>query len=186
MIAFALPLVLAHQLVPQEDIGQIVMFYPIGILLMSLMVARIVDKLGQPRKALIVGTMVGSLAVAATGLAAGALGIAGSTTTVSLLLIFGLLVLGLAHGMINAPIVTYVASSNIAEQLGRSTISSAYRFVERFGHMAGPIIVSQLLIAGQQSPAALAWIGVPIAVLGLFFWFESARQRTAELKPALA
>src|SRR5205085_2261157 len=50
VITFALPLLLAHQAVPQEDIGQVVMFYPIGILLMSLVVSRVVDRLGQPRR----------------------------------------------------------------------------------------------------------------------------------------
>lgn len=183
VVAFALPLLLAQQFVPQEDIGQIIMFYPIGILAMSLVVARIVAKLGQPRKALLIGTVAGAAGVAAVGLLVGGLGAGGS---VALLLVAGLLILGLAHGLINAPIVTFVATTAAAEQLGRGTVSSAYRFVERAGHMVGPILVSQLLLLSGQNAAAIAWVGIPTLVLGLFFWIASGRPLIPRLKPAAA
>ena len=184
VIAFALPLLLAHQAVPQEDIGQFMMFYPIGILLMSLIVARVVDSLGSPRIALLIGTGVGAAAVVLVGLMVA--GIANAANGTALLLIAGLLVLGLAHGMINAPIVTYVVGSPVADRLGRSTVSSVYRFVERTGHMVGPIVISQLLIVGQPSNSAVAWIAVPILLLGLLFWVVSERRPAPRLAPSSA
>src|SRR5579885_3090841 len=178
VITFAMPLLLAHQSVPQEDIGQIIMFYPVGILLMSLFVARIVDRVGQPRNALILGTTAGAIGVSAVGLVETTdLLSAGAGVLGAVLLIGGILVLGLAHGLINAPIVTYVAHSPAAEKLGRGTVNSLYRFVERAGHMVGPILVGQLLVMGQYGSRAIAWIGVPIIVLGVLFWMQSSRQQ---------
>jgi MFS family permease len=186
VVAFALPVVLAREAVPQEDIGQIIMFYPIGILLMSLFIARVVDRVGGTHRALLIGTTGGALGVAAVGLLGGSLAIGGGASYITALLGVGLLVLGLAHGMINAPIVTHVASSEAAQRLGRSTITSVYRFVERVGHMAGPILVSQLFIIGHQNPGALTWIGLPTIILGFLFWFTSGRPRTSDLQPATA
>jgi predicted MFS family arabinose efflux permease len=186
VIAFALPLLLAREAVPQEDIGQIIMFYPIGILLMSLVVARVVERLGQPRKALLLGTAGGALGVVVVGVLSGALSLPESSSPVALLLVVGLFVLGLAHGMINAPIVTHVASTEAADRLGRSTVTSVYRFVERSGHMIGPILVSQLLILSQQDPGAITWIALPTIVLGLAFWLQSGRRLAPSLKPATA
>ncbi len=183
VITFAMPLLLAHQSVPQEDIGQIIMFYPVGILLMSLFVARIVDRVGQPRNALILGTTAGAIGVSAVGLVESTdLLSAGAGVLGAVLLIGGILVLGLAHGLINAPIVTYVAHSPAAEKLGRGTVNSLYRFVERAGHMVGPILVGQLLVMGQYGSRAIAWIGLPIVVLGLLFWMQSRPQA----QPAVA
>lgn len=183
VIAFALPLLLARQSVPQEDIGQYMILYPIGILLMSLMVTRIVSKLGQPRKALVVGTVVGAAAVAEIGLMGlKGLGGADAATLTTFFLISGVFILGLAHGMINAPIVSYVATTNAADRLGRSTANSIYRFIERLGHMAGPILISQLLFVGQQNAIAIMWVGIPVVVLGLFFWIDSGRRSAAQLR----
>jgi predicted MFS family arabinose efflux permease len=183
VITFAMPLLLAHQSVPQEDIGQIIMFYPVGILLMSLFVARIVDRMGQPRNALILGTTAGAIGVSAVGLVESTdLLSTGAGVLGAVLLIGGILVLGLAHGLINAPIVTYVAHSPAAEKLGRGTVNSLYRFVERAGHMVGPILVGQLLVMGQYGSRAIAWIGLPIVVLGLLFWMQSRPQA----QPAVA
>ncbi len=183
VIAFALPLLLARQSVPQEDIGQYMMLYPIGILLMSLMVTRIVARLGQPRKALIVGTVVGALAVAEIGLmGVKGLGGAEAAAITSFFLITGIFILGLAHGMINAPIVSYVSTTSAADSLGRSTANSIYRFVERFGHMTGPILISQLLFVGQQNAIAIMWVGVPIVLFGIFFWIESGRRNAAQMR----
>jgi predicted MFS family arabinose efflux permease len=187
VIAFALPLLLSRQSVPVEDIGQYMMLYPIGILLMSLMVTRIVTRLGQPRKALIVGTVVGAAAVVEIGLMGWkGLGGADAAAFTTFFLISGIFILGLAHGMINAPMVSFVASTAAAERLGRSTANSIYRFVERLGHMAGPILISQLLFVGQQNAIAIMWVGLPIVVLGVFFWIDSGRRYAAKMRLSIS
>lgn len=185
VIAFAMPLLLAYQSVPQEDIGQIIIFYPIGILLMSLVVSRVVERLGQPRNALILGTTAGAVGVTLIGVLV-AVGLSDGVGSLGvLLLVGGTLVLGLSHGLINAPIVTYVAQSAAAEKLGRSTVNSLYRFVERGGHMIGPLLIGQILVLGQQGSTGIAWIGLPIVVLGALFWLQS-RQRPAPALKATA
>ena len=57
-----------------------------------------------------------------------------------------------------------------------------YRFLERVGHMLGPIVVGQLLVFRANNAWILSWIAVPIVLLGVWFYW-SARRPTAALAP---
>jgi hypothetical protein len=81
----------------------------------------------------------------------------------------GVVIVGLAHGFINAPVVTHVAHSELAGRIGATPVTATYRFLERVGHIAGPFVVGQLFLVWGQSPQILAWIGVATAALGLLF-----------------
>jgi len=87
----------------------------------------------------------------------------------SLGLILGVLAVGLGHGAINAPVVTYVAHSKLAKTLGVVTTTSLYRVLERVGHVIGPMVVGQLLLLGGQSVVVVGWIGAALLFLTLVF-----------------
>ena len=91
----------------------------------------------------------------------------------SLAMIIGVTIVGLAHGFINAPVVTHVADSKLAHDIGPNTATAGYRFLERVGHVAGPIIFGQLFFLTGQSAVVIGWIGGGIAALGLFFILAS-------------
>jgi hypothetical protein len=85
------------------------------------------------------------------------------------MLAIGILVVGGAHGLINAPIVTHVADLDLARRIGAGSATAAYRFLERIGHVAGPVLVGQLLMLTGQIGPALQGIALVVAILGLLF-----------------
>ena len=88
----------------------------------------------------------------------------------------------MAHGFINAPVVTHVAASELAMQVGASSLTATYRFLERLGHIAGPIIVAQIFLLWGQNAALLGWIGAAILLCGFLFLFPVAPGRGDPLK----
>lgn len=175
---FALPLLLSRQNYIQEDIGQILMFYAAGVLISSSYIPRLVDRTGKTRGILFLGTLGSGLGLLLIGLMNWE-PIATSTIPylVTGITILGMLVLGLSHGCIHAPIVTHIGNTQSASNLGRSSTTSLYRFLERIGHVSGPIIVGQLLIFNQESASTLSWIGVAVIILGLLFAIQFQRNK---------
>ncbi|NJL02164.1 MAG: MFS transporter [Spirulinaceae cyanobacterium SM2_1_0] len=169
---FALPLILAQQDYQPEDIGQIIMFYGAGVLITSTYISRLVDRFGRTNLVLCLGSaasglgliLIGSMAWIDTSQA----NIPGLTT---FLVILGLTITGAGHGSINAPSLTYITETQVADKIGKNTAGSLYRLIERMGQIAGPVLVGQLLIMTDQSPIAISWIGVASAVSGILFIF---------------
>ena len=65
--------------------------------------------------------------------------------------------------------MTHVADSQLAGSVGASSLTATYRFLERLGHIAGPIVVAQLFLVAGQNSQVLLWIGMVVAVLGFLF-----------------
>jgi predicted MFS family arabinose efflux permease len=167
---FALPLLLVARSVPTEDVGQILMFYPVGIVLSSMLLARTAGRWGEPSRSLLLGTLGGGVGLVLVGLMSRDASVSTSIPAASILVVIvGLLVLGVAHGFVVGPIVAFVADSRTAGRIGRNPTSSVYRSLERIGHMSGPVVVGQLLILGHGSPTTILWLGVAAIVLGLLF-----------------
>ena len=61
------------------------------------------------------------------------------------LTIGGIAIVGVAHGLINAPVVTHVADTGVAARIGAGPVAAAYRFLERLGHVLGPVIVALIM-----------------------------------------
>ena len=167
---FALPLLMANAGYAQEDIGQILMFYSGGVLLSSQFISKLVDRTGRTREILFLGTVGSGFGLIMIGMLGWenlfSMGIPMLATGV---LILGMLVLGLAHGFINAPIITHIANTSVSQTLGRTSTISLYRFLERVGHVLGPIIVAQLLIANQQNALTISWIGGATLLFAVLF-----------------
>ncbi|MDD1783973.1 MFS transporter [Enterovibrio sp. ZSDZ35] len=135
VVFFAIPLVLAERNIASESIGQVLMTYAIAVLFVSGKVAPIIDKRGDAKLALCLGNVFSaiSLVVLGIGLQSSSDMLVVSFSSVSML------ILGLAHGLINAPVVTHVI--NHVPSSDESTAASTYRFLERFGHISGAILV---------------------------------------------
>ena len=142
VIIFALPVLLSQYRYAQEDIGQIIMIYAAGVVVASLYASRIVDRTGRTQTILFLGSVISGLGLFLIGvigwLPADAEG--GHSSGVTFLLILGVATVGIAHGLINAPVVTHVADSQLAGSVGASSLTATYRFLERLGHIAGPIV----------------------------------------------
>jgi MFS family permease len=171
IILFALPLLMSKQGFAQEDLGQIIMLYAVSVVLVSNFAARHVDRSGGVENALFWGALLSGV---------GMLLIAGSVWSPALdwrtspvlatgALIVGVCVIGLAHGLINAPVITHVADSPVAARLGASSVAANYRFVERIGHVTGPLIVSVLFATFGQNWSLLCWIAGGVCLMGFIF-----------------
>ncbi len=171
VVIFALPLILARKGYPSEDIGQIIMVYAAGVVLASRYSSRLADRVGKTQSILFWGAVISGLALMLTGLIDWQPVAAGGGTSVleTVILISGVAIIGIGHGFINAPVVTHVADSELAQRVGESSLTATYRFLERIGHIAGPIIVGQLFMFGGQNAVLLTWIGAAIVVFGFLF-----------------
>ena len=178
IIIFALPLLLAQKNYAQEDIGQIIMVYAAGVVLASSWVSRLVDRTGKTDTILFWGAVISGIGLMAIGLIDwdGINDHENGGLLVTLVLIVGVATVGIAHGFINAPVVTHVSDSELATKIGPTSVTATYRFLERIGHVAGPMIVGQMFLYWGQSALNLMWIGVAIALLGILFLSRSTQQ----------
>jgi MFS family permease len=186
LIVSNLPLVLSRQAYQPDDIGQIMMFYSGGVLISSYFISRVVDRTGRLGMVLFIGLIGSGIGVALVGLMGWQWNSFPFMATVVLLV--GLGILGLSHGFIQAPAITYVNDTRTADSLGRSSATSIYRLYERIGNITGPVLISQLLIWNNQNTLVITWIGLGIIAFGLFFAIGRGRGRKpkAELTQAEA
>lgn len=183
VVVFAMPLLMAQSSFAQEDIGQIMMVYAAGVLLANAYVSRIVDNTGETEHILFLGSMLSGLAmiiIAATGWPM-LITVLQGTPFVTMMLVIGIAALGIAHGMINAPVVTHVAKSRLAILLGQSSVTANYRFLERIGHIAGPIIVGQLFMFLGQNPSVIGILGVVVTLMAFVFVLRLSTPKEASL-----
>jgi MFS family permease len=180
-ITFALPLLLGQYGYRQEEIGQIIMLYGIGVVVASAYVARVVDRTGNTETVLFWGAAISGMGLILIGLMESeALAHAGFGT---LVVTGGVVTVGIAHGLINAPVVTHVAHSRLAAQIGANSVTTTYRFLERLGHVAGPFLVGQFFLIWGQNARVLIWIGVAIAILGVLFLVRTTPSRLDAIGP---
>ncbi len=196
VIMFAIPLVLAGGGFAQEDIGQLLMLYAAATLVSTFFAARLVDRLGSARSVLATGSISAGLGMILVGVVAagfdpwvapGPVGVAMSwlapfatfidTWVVTseipflgvLVLVLGMVLIGVSHGLIAAPVVTLVGDTEAAAQLGRARVTASYRFLERIGHVAGPLLVGHVLLASGDSPLTIGLFGVASILCALLF-----------------
>lgn len=170
LITATLPAILAQQKYLAEDIAQLLMVYSAGVLISNRLTAYLADRFGRVAVFLFLGALGSGAGLILIGLS-GSSATGGDTVPLWLtaLLITGLAGLGLAHGCIQAPSVTYVANTPTARTLGKTSATSIYRLYERVGNVTGPILISQVLLLAANSTVAISWVGGVIIVFGLLF-----------------
>jgi predicted MFS family arabinose efflux permease len=177
IVTFALPLLLALRGFQQEEIGQTIMMYGIGVVLSSSYVAGIVDRSGRTELFLFCGALLSGCGLLMVG-AVGSTGVMASWLPTTPLMIAGVVLVGVAHGFINAPIITHVAKLRIAAQVGATSVASTYRFLERVGHIFGPMLMGQCFLVFGEDLRIITWSGAIAAACGLLFILSSlAAQR---------
>lgn len=170
LITATLPLLLAQQKYQTEDIAQLIMIYSTTVLISSRLISVLADKTGQIGLILFLGILLSGVGLILIGLLGWNDLFAGSWPfLMTLLLIAGLVALGLSHGCIQAPVVSYVANTSTAGKLGKSGATSLYRLFERVGNIGGPVIISQLLLFSNGSLSAISLLGLILLCLGILF-----------------
>ena len=156
------------------------MLYSAGVLLSSAFIASLTDRIGKTGLVLFLGAMGSGVGLVLTGLIGwDVIAQSGVVFIATITLIVGLLMLGISHGFIQAPIITHVANTNTAERIGKSSATSLYRLFERIGNIGGPVLVGALLISSNYNAFTISWIGMGVIIFGLLFYF-GARKKAAE------
>lgn len=171
IVLFAMPLLLTQSGYAREDIGQITMLYAGCVIVASHFASVRADRDQNTASILFIGSTM-----TASGLAmisAVAFIDQASSMVATSLIIAGVAIIGIAHGYINAPIVTHVTNSHISQQVGMTSTAAGYRLLERIGHVAGPILVGQLFVVFGVSWIVLGAIGLGIFLLGAIFVSQS-------------
>jgi MFS family permease len=171
VVLFAFPLLLSQLGYSKEDIGQLTMLYAIGVLLTSGFASRLVDRSGNTVAVLVIGSFMCAVGLMMFAM----LGFAPVKQTLGtgwgqvLLIISAIVLIGFSHGFINAPVVTHIASLELSDRLGQSSVAATYRFLERLGHFGGPLFVGWMLMMHHDSPSVFAWLSIMVLVFGLIF-----------------
>jgi MFS family permease len=175
VVIFALPLLMDRAGYIQEDIGQVLMVYAGAVIVASAFVSRKVDRHGRAETMLFFGAVLSGIGLLMISImdGASAVDLRDNATMRTVILIVGVGLVGIAHGFINAPVVTHVASSPLAATVGESALTATYRFVERAGHIAGPLIVGQLLLMGGRTSHVIGWIGFLVIMCGIIFYVQT-------------
>ena len=184
-VLFAMPLMLHARGFPQEDIGQIIMIYAACVIFSSTWAARIADQTSSTRMILVWGTIMtaaGLVTIASYGWEPIATA-PQSATLATILTVIGVAMVGVAHGFINAPVVTHVTETDVARRFGSGQVGAGYRFLERVGHTLGPIFMGQLFAQFGVGHAAFACAGLVILLLGLLFLITSRDEPAHDSTP---
>jgi MFS family permease len=170
---FAMPLLLAQQGYLAEDIGQIMMFYAAGVLISSSFISRLVDRIGHTDRVLFLGNILSGVGLFLIGLLSWLKVWQGAFSFLSVICeIVGITILGFGHGFINAPSLTYITQTQVANKIGQTRVGSLYRLIERSGQIIGPILVGQLLVFSNGSSLAISWFGIAVIFLGVIFFLR--------------
>ncbi len=178
VVIFGMPLMLNSLGYSADDIGMILMFYAAGVLA-SNTCGDWLQRKAHPGKLLVVGACGGggSLILIGGGHFLWPGLFVWAPWLEAIFLVAGIGLLGLFHGLIHAPILTYVASSELADRMGSATVTSTYRFLERLGTLLGPLIVAPLLTLNDQSLWTVAQIGAGVFTFGLLFSILKTRSK---------
>jgi predicted MFS family arabinose efflux permease len=180
IVTFALPLILGQAGYRPEDIGQVVMLYGLGVVASTGHVSRLVDRTKNTETVLFVGAVMSGVGLFLVGfMGSSILGDGLLSTTVVVVAVF---MLGIAHGFINAPVVTHVGQIELAKRIGANPTTTAYRFLERGGHIAGPVLLSQFFLLWGQGPHIIGGIGLGVALLGIAFVAHRLMPRPARIQ----
>ncbi|SBS61424.1 MFS transporter [Vibrio atlanticus] len=171
VVFFAVPILLSNAGVERESIGQVLMAYAFSVLFVSGKVSPMIDRVGSAKWALCLGSGVGAVSLILLSFSFRFEDI----TYLVLIATFAMLVMGISHGLINAPVVTHVVTST--QGANANSVASTYRFLERLGHVLGAIVVGALLTHLGHSWAFFT--------LSIFFGFAGATMWLLDRTPSM-
>jgi predicted MFS family arabinose efflux permease len=205
VVMFAVPLLLSKKGFATEDIGLALMLYYIFGMLTTHITTRNVDSPGVTRWVLSLSAVIGGVSSLLLGcigvthlleasgtpginlLAAFAIGFNhmlagfGLSNLDAYLILFFIILIGVSNGLLAAPVMTHIGNLKVAEKLGVKSVSATYVFLERFGHVTGPLTIGWLMTSNQGSTLAVSFFGIITIGFGLLFLFTTRSREVAIL-----
>ncbi|MGE5504601.1 MAG: MFS transporter [Actinomycetota bacterium] len=153
---FLVPLTLAQQSgVDLADIAQVMILYPVTVVLLSPLAARLADRLGWKAGLVAVGGLIGGVGLVLPAL-----------WPVGMPLALGVALLGVSHGLSASPQLAMIPDVCWTEcrSMGQTNVLAFLRFAERVGSVAGPLLAAAFIPLYGYGGAAVA---VGAVVLGM-------------------
>ncbi|MBV1876033.1 MAG: MFS transporter [Pseudomonadales bacterium] len=193
VIMFATPLLLSGHGFAAGEIGQALMLYYIASIVVTHYAARWVDDRNNTRSILFASTIVGGASIFILGFSdvthrPAAFSTPGSETLTTLaitfnqllgsfdnpslptlVILFCLVMAGISNGLLTSPVVTHINKTRVANEYGVKSVTATYTFLERAGHMLGPLSIGYALSLAFQSNIALSFFGLFTIIFGLLF-----------------
>jgi len=171
VLIFIMPIFLIEQEFDTDAIGQIIIFYYIGVLLSTLLLSQTQYFKNKTKLILSIGNIGSGIGLIIIGSIQWLLEIYPNHEFVLIItVIVGILLVGLSHGFIHAPVVSYVVETENAAVVGKATMAATYRFIERIGHIMGPYLAYLLLVNnGITQIEMLKVLGFLLITFGVIF-----------------
>ncbi len=197
VVMFAIPLVLAKKGFPAAEIGQSLMLFYIASIIVTRFTSSLVDKLGASRNVLFLSTLIGGVGMLLVGLVGidewthqsalpgiafiGALAVGFNDWLDGLnipllstyLVVGGIVLAGISNGLMAAPVMTHIDKTPVAQQYGNKAVAATYLFLERGGHVVGPMLISSMLLLTHETPLGIAIFGAVTIAMGALFLVTS-------------
>lgn len=164
-VYFVVPLELSRRGMPQGDIGRLFMLYGMCFIFAGPGLARVMDRFSIHRAG-----------IAGAGVANAAAVILAWMHPVYAGYAMALMLAGIANASLASSAILSFLQSPKARQLGKHGIGSVYRLAERLGHMAGPLVFSVVIAAGNED-RRLGILGLAFLAGALAFLFIEQRDR---------
>jgi len=171
VLIFIMPIFLIEKDFDTDAIGQIIIFYYIGVLLSTLMLSQVKYFKNNSKLILTIGNIGSGIGLIIIGSIHWLIEVYPNHDFLLIItVIIGILLVGLSHGFIHAPVVSYVVETKNAALVGKATMAAAYRFIERVGHIMGPYLAYLLLVDnGNTHIEMLKNIGLFLISFGIIF-----------------
>jgi MFS family permease len=142
------------------DIARVMVLYPLVMVVVSPLAARLADRLGWRAGQVALGGLIGGLGLLAPLL------LGDSLAVVAL----SIAALGLSHGMSASPQLAMLPEVCWTEcrSLGNTSVLAFVRFVERVGSVVGPVLTAAFIPLWGPSGAGVALGGVVLAMAAVF------------------
>ena len=212
VVMFAIPLILAERGVPSADIGLALMLFYIASIIVTRYASALVDRLDASGVTLFLSALIGGvgmlmmgmtgitewhhpdtlppgLSLVATGAVHFNLWIASGAGISHLsywLMVTGIVLTGIANGLLSAPIMTHIDKTPVAYSYSNKAVAAIYLFLERAGHMSGPMVISGLLAFAYNTSLGITLFGIVTILFGIVFMLTttSGRGRSSKLVAA--
>ncbi len=190
VVMFSMPLVMARLNFAKEDIGQAIMIYYVASMIVSRYVSKLVDRIDTTKIFHFSSNLIGGIGMFVLGIVgvsqvvstsplplipqisrlAVAFNAAIPSANLKGLVILGCLALaGIANGLMAAPILTHITKTRVAKKYGYKSMTATYVFLERIGHVVGPMLIGFLFLLSDEKNVAISFFGAATVVFGLFF-----------------
>ncbi|CAA7627484.1 MFS transporter [Magnetospirillum sp. SS-4] len=174
---FLVPLALTQDRgIALGDVARMMMLYPVAVVLLSPLAARLADRTGWKAGLVAVGGVIGGAGMLLPMLAPGLEMIA-----------LAIVLLGLSHGLSASPQLAMIPDVCWIEcrNMGQTNVLAFLRLAERVGSVAGPLLAAALIpLHGQEGAiVALGWLvlGMSVVFALLSFAYGSGPHIETEL-----